>query len=67
MRSNLGFMIGCVVQGLEALHSKRIAHRDLKPENLVFDSRGYLKITDFGISKSDYTSDTSGTPGYMGR
>lgn len=54
-------------------------HRDIKPENLVFDSNGYLLLTDFGIAKrlpeTDPSSpiakdhygvvDTSGTPGYM--
>ncbi len=44
-------------------------HRDIKPENLVFDKRGYLRITDLGIAriwKPENSSDTSGTPGYMG-
>jgi len=27
-------------------------HCDLKPKNLTFNSKGYLKITDFGISRS---------------
>jgi serine/threonine protein kinase len=34
----------------------------------VFDNKGYLKITDFGIAKYWQTEnyfDTSGTPGYM--
>jgi serine/threonine protein kinase len=40
----------------------------LKPENLVFDEKGFLKLTDFGIARSikkDNSADTSGTPGYM--
>lgn len=43
-------------------------HRDIKPENLVFNSRGYLHLTDFGIAReisADNANDTSGTPGYM--
>ena len=45
-----------------------IIHRDIKPENLVFDTNGYLKITDLGIARvwsPDNSKDTSGTPGYM--
>lgn len=58
-----------MVIGLEYIHGNGIIHRDIKPENLVFDSRGYLRITDFGIARvwrPDNASDTSGTPGYMG-
>lgn len=54
--------------GLEHIHAKNILHRDIKPENLVFDEKGYLKITDFGISRifsPKNEEDTSGTPGYM--
>ena len=43
-------------------------HRDLKPENLVFESSGYLRLTDFGvarIAKNNNSKETSGTPGYM--
>ena len=36
---------------LEAVHGENIVHKDVKPLNLVFDSDGYLRLTDFGISK----------------
>jgi protein kinase A len=45
-----------------------IIHRDIKPENLVLDKRGYVRVTDFGISRPiiiQNGKDTSGTPGYM--
>lgn len=62
------FFVACILSGLEYLHKDSIIHRDLKPENLVFDSRGYLHITDFGIAREwrpDNAQETSGTPGYM--
>ncbi|XP_065161237.1 aurora kinase C-like [Atheta coriaria] len=31
-------------------HSKKVIHRDIKPENLLLDSKGDLKISDFGWS-----------------
>jgi serine/threonine protein kinase len=56
--------------GLEYLHSLAIIHRDIKPENLLFDEKGYMKITDFGIARTfspNNSNDTSGTPGYIGK
>ncbi|XP_044736120.1 cyclin-dependent kinase 7 [Chrysoperla carnea] len=39
------------VQGLEYLHLNWILHRDLKPNNLLINSKGVLKIGDFGLAK----------------
>ena len=44
-------MIACMILALEYLHAQGIVHRDIKPENMVFDERGFLKLTDFGISR----------------
>ena len=62
------FFLSCIIQGLSHIHNNNIIHRDIKPENLVLDSRGYVRITDFGIAKeneNDNSSENSGTPGYM--
>lgn len=45
------FYIAGVALGLSHLHSKHVIWRDLKLENCLMDEKGYLKITDFGISK----------------
>lgn len=62
------FMIACMVLGLEYMHAQGVIHRDIKPENIVMEENGYVRITDMGIAKmhrTDNSSDTSGTPGYM--
>jgi serine/threonine protein kinase len=39
-----------VAEALEYAHARGVIHRDLKPENVLFDSRGKVKLADFGIA-----------------
>jgi CRP-like cAMP-binding protein len=61
------FYCASVALAFEHMHDRRIIYRDLKPENLMLDHHGFLKVTDFGLSKfvigMSYT--TCGTPDYF--
>ena len=51
--SDLTEWLESLFDGLDYAHRrKQIVHRDLKPRNLMLNSRGELKIADFGISRS---------------
>lgn len=63
-----------VASALAYLHSRNVAFRDLKPANVGFDSRGQVKVFDFGFAVPVVEEDGStprvlydvcGTPRYM--
>ena len=59
-----------MVLAISYLHQNNIIYRDLKPENVLIDKDGYIKITDFGLSKQNILDNfgaTSfcGTPEYL--
>jgi len=66
----IAYIIKEILNGLDAIHSKRQLHRDLKSDNILITKSGDLKIGDFGyalqLTKEKTTcSDHAGTPAWM--
>ncbi len=64
-----------ICEALQYAHEEGVLHRDIKPENILLDTKGRVKIADFGIAKIvgedkpdvslTATGATLGTPHYM--
>ena len=47
----LGKMAGNILSAIDYIHRDlHIVHRDIKPQNLLVNSKGEVKLSDFGVS-----------------
>jgi serine/threonine-protein kinase len=63
-------LMGQLLDALHFAHERGVVHRDIKPANLIVADDGRLKITDFGIARTESSQVTRanavvGSPGYI--
>jgi len=59
-------IVATLADALHAAHLIGVVHRDVKPANVILSKNGAIKITDFGIAKSEFTLDLTEAGTYVG-
>lgn len=70
--AQLAYIGASILKGLNFIHTCHQVHRDIKPDNVLINSRGEIKISDFGIARDmnpmdskDMAETFTGTVMYM--
>jgi len=55
-----------ITEGLNTAYLQGVVHRDIKPQNILVNSKDMVKITDFGLARSQETVTLTQTNVFMG-
>ena len=67
--NKIRYIAKSILLGLNELHKENLIHNDIKPANILYNNKGNIKLSDFGIvqkmeSKSDLKTKDSGSEKY---
>jgi serine/threonine protein kinase len=55
-----------IAEGLDVAYKHEVVHRDIKPQNILINTKGIVKITDFGLARSRETITLTQSNVFMG-